>query len=233
MAATTSLARCIILFGDSDISRWPPHLYPSGSASGSSVSNYGKSGAVLSDLSPQIEEWKNNTMMEGERNYANTSNNRTPKHLYICCAGENDVGSGHSLDQILDTFRAMLDKLFSDDEQMPLVNDDNGSKILIFLGPKFEPWLAQDFSSRKQYTKLNNAFQRAIRKHRASNQIFYIDCLTLFCTTDTANVPGAVYGGKATPDSKYFNADGLHLNEMGYGVWKKIVEEKITELNYL
>jgi len=57
-------------------------------------------------------------------------------------------------------FRAMLDKLFSDNEQkMSLVNNDNGSKILIFLGPKFEPWLAQDFLSRKQYTKLNNAFK--------------------------------------------------------------------------
>lgn len=102
---------------------------------------------------------------------------------------------------------------------------------MVFLGPKYEPWLANDNSSRKQYTKLNNGFQRAVRKHSASDQIIYIDSLTLFCTKETASVPGAVYGGKAVPDNEFFDPDGLHLSDAGYRIWKQLVEEKSTELS--
>ena len=101
---------------------------------------------------------------------------------------------------------------------------------MIFLGPKFEPWLTDDNISRKKYTRLSNGFQRAIRKHHACTQIRYINCLTLFCTEETENVPGAIYGGRAVPDSNYFDADGLHLNEVGYGVWKQMVEEQLVHL---
>jgi lysophospholipase L1-like esterase len=100
---------------------------------------------------------------------------------------------------------------------------------MIFFGPKFEPWMTDDNSSRKKYVKLNNGFQRAIRKHRAFDRIIYVDCLTLFCTKETASEPGAVYGGRAIPDIQYFDSDGLHLNDAGYSVWKQIVAVKIAE----
>ena len=43
-------------------------------------------------------------------------------------------------------------------------------------------------------------------------------------------MPGATYGGRAVLDSNYFDADGLHLNEVGYDVWKKMVEEQLADL---
>ena len=100
---------------------------------------------------------------------------------------------------------------------------------MLLFGPKFEPWLTDDNASRKKYVKLNNGFQRAIRKHRAFDRIIYVDCLTLFCTKETGSEPGVVYGGRAIPDIRYFDSDGLHLNDVGYGVWQQIAAVKIAE----
>jgi lysophospholipase L1-like esterase len=85
-------------------------------------------------------------------------------------------------------------------------------------------------SSRKQYTKLSNSLQRTIRKHQGftTSRMVFVDCLTMFCTSQTSNVPGAVHGGRAIPDEKYFDDDRLHLSEDGYRVWKKIVEEELS-----
>lgn len=166
----------------------------------------------MADLLQQFNTWK----LDGS---SKEKVNANASVVFICCAGENDIGS-RSIDQILDTFRTFLDAVFQPNQQPT-------SSILIFLGPKFEPWLIDDNTSRKQYTKLNNGLQRAIRKHHSA-KIVYIDCLTLFCTDDTKIVPGAVTS-KALPDSRYFDNDRLHLNDTGYGVWKQIVEEKIQK----
>lgn len=207
----------LILLGDSDISRWPPSLYPSSASAGSKeeVRNYGKGGAELADVSRQIDQWRVDMKDDDASDKKDATN---ADYIFVCCAGENDTGSGRSVDEILETFRTTLDKLFP-----PSCNNK-----LIFIGPKFEPWLSNDNASRKQYTKLSSGFQRAIRKHHACDRISYIDCLTLFCTEESASVPGAVYGGKAMPDSRYFDADGLHLNDAGYGIWKRLVEEKMN-----
>mmetsp|Transcript_4797 Transcript_4797/g.10614 ORF Transcript_4797/g.10614 Transcript_4797/m.10614 type:complete len:230 (+) Transcript_4797:87-776(+) len=223
----------IILFGDSDISRWPPSAYPSSSKIWPKASNYGESGAGLTDVLHQIDQWKlqiedGTNAIENDDDTVNTNN------LFVCCAGENDIGSGRSLDSILETFRAVLDDLFpaNDDskKQQQLLSPSNESKM-IFFGPKFEPWLADDNASRKRYAKLNNGFQRAIHNHPMSDRMKYIDCLTLFCTKDSATLPGAIYGGKAMADNKYFDADGLHLNDVGYGVWRRMVEETFVDWN--
>jgi len=209
----------MILFGDSDISRWPPSLYPSTSTSISidintshHQCNYGVGGAQMSDVLQQINKWKEDKKEQ--------TNNTVDGNIFICCAGENDVGSGRSIDQILETFRAVLDALFP---------STKSHFKLVFIGPKFEPWLIHDNTSRKQYTKLNSGLQRAIRKHHAMDQITYIDCLTLFCTKETVNIPGAIHS-KAIPDDKYFDKDGLHLNDEGYEKWKQIIEEKLIEI---
>ena len=165
----------------------------------------------MSDVLQQIKKWKENTK---------DKTNITVDNILICCAGENDLGSGRSIDKILETFRAVLDALFPSTKSY---------LKLIFIGPKFEPWLINDNVSRKQYTKLNNGLQRAIRKHHAKDQITYIDCLTLFCTEETANVPGAIHS-KAIPDDRYFDKDGLHLNSSGYEKWKQIIEQKLKEI---
>lgn len=198
----------VVLLGDSDISRWPPSLYPS-----SVVSNLGQSGAIISNLLPQLQQWlkdmpKNDTTSLDKIN------------IFVACAGENDIGSGRSVDGLLETFRTFIDEL------------PNPNSYLLFLGPKFEPWLSKDFPSRKQYTKLSDALQRSIRNHPrfSTKQIIFIDCLTMFCTKETSDVPGAVHGGKALPDTQFFNPDGLHLSEEGYGIWKHLIEDEIGKI---
>jgi lysophospholipase L1-like esterase len=207
-----------VLLGDSDISRWSPELYPR-SDNNDKVTNLGQSGAVLSELLLQLKKWRLEEQ-ESPPDYIN---------IFIACAGENDISSGRSVDSILQTFRSFLDELFQNSQQQ-----QNETKIhLIFLGPKFEPWLSADMSSRKQYTKLSNAFERTIRKHPgfATNRMVFIDCLTMFCTSETSSVPGAVHGGRAMPDETYFDEDGLHLSEAGYLVWKQIVEEQLGKMS--
>ena len=207
----------MILLGDSDISRWPASLYPRYPTSiltstSTTHHNYGVGGAQMSDVLQQINKWKEDTK--------DAINNTVDDNILLCCAGENDLGS-RSIDQILETFRDVLDALFPSIKSSDLK--------LVFIGPKFEPWLINDNISRKQYTKLNNGLHRAIRKHHATDQITYIDCLTLLCTDETANVPGAIHS-KAIPDEKYFDKDGLHLNDLGYEKWKQIIEDKLIEI---
>eukprot|EP00804_Cyclotella_cryptica_P003229 CCRYP_010487-RA/>CCRYP_010487-RA protein AED:0.21 eAED:-0.04 QI:0/-1/0/1/-1/1/1/0/100 len=88
-------------------------------------------------------------------------------------------------------------------------------------------------SARKQYTKLSNALQRTIRKHVGctTHQMVFVDSLTLFCTRETSHVPGAVHAGRAIPDEKYFDCDGLHLSEDGYRIWKKTIEEELSNIS--
>lgn len=295
MASMSTNSIHIVLMGDSDISRWPPSLYPTippadtklsttpainanqqhlqnnhdkGQANlhtepSLTIQNIGVGGAEMACLRNQLRQWteENNDIQSTRHRQHDYLSNETK--IFVACAGENDIGSGRSLDQILETFRSFLDEmhcLFSPLAHSTTGNDgidinfkrnnannDDGSTSshknnhsnnnkfhLIFIGPKLEPWLSQDFSSRKKYAKLSNGLQRCMRKHSGHNsnsgKMTFIDCLTLFCTEDTANVPGAVHGGRAMPDPVYFDGDGLHLSEVGYAVWKKMIEKEISEL---
>jgi lysophospholipase L1-like esterase len=224
----------VVLVGDSDISRWPPSLYPEGSKIKSgdveieiTVVNLGQSGAVLSDLLPQVNQWR--TEQQSIQTGCNSPNRI---NIFIACAGENDVGSGRSVDGLLETFRTFLDELFPRHSQSGPNQGDESKSYLLFLGSKFEPWLSEDMSSRKQYTQLAKALHRTIRKHPGfgTNRIMFVDCLTMFCTKESCNVPGAIYGGRALPDKEYFDVDGLHLSEKGYQFWKQITEEEISKM---
>ena len=51
----------------------------------------------------------------------------------------------------------------------------------------------------------------------------------MFCG-ESANIPGATLGGKAKAEPVYFSSDQLHLSEEGYRIWKRVVEERLSEL---
>ena len=144
----------MIFLGDSDVSRWPSSLYPI-IPSGPRVVNYGISGARLVDLLQQTAHWK-----------AQNEDPRDGNCLFICCAGENDIGSGIPMERIFEAFRTILDAIF------PTINpDQRHDSRMIFFGPKFEPWLTDDHASRKKYARLNNGLQRTIRKHHAFDRV--------------------------------------------------------------
>ena len=211
----------IVFLGDSDISRWSESLYPSiKDSSGKECDircvNIAKGGASISDMHSQLKDWRGCDEREDESNT-----------LFVACAGENDVSSGQPIDRIQMSFTSFLEDLFG---SKPM--HQQKSKHFIFFGPKFEPWLTEDYASRKQYTKLSNALQRTIRKSQESfkENIVYVDCLTMFCTNETKDIPGAVHGGRALPNHTYFDSDELHLSEKGYKIWRDILKEEIERI---
>ena len=241
----------VVFLGDSDISRWPPSIYPSiiqntttAAAAGEDCHlncvNVARGGAVMSDMLNQLKEWRDSSSSSTSSNVVDnntestTTNNNNNKDdgitIYIACAGENDISSGQSIDKIQHSFSSFLTELFRPKKQNLISNDGDNTHFLILLGPKLEPWLTNDHTSRKQYTKLSTALQRIIRKSPDENNIVYVDCLTMFCTTESKDVPGAIHGGRAIPDRQYFDSDELHLSDEGYKVWKEVVDEKIQSI---
>jgi lysophospholipase L1-like esterase len=209
----------IALVGDSDIERWSresslaDHTWKL-----PIVSINGKSGAVLGDIVPMAEE-----LLLQQMNQTNL--------IVIGCAGENDIGDGIFLDKTINAMKDFIDAIFVDHHK----GQSSCRRHLIFLGPKFEPWLDDDPSYKKKYTKLSRALQKCCETHAHTEFIYFVDCITMFCG-DTANIPGAVLGGKAKADYKYFCSDKLHLSSHGYRIWEqeigkciqKIVDKKIT-----
>lgn len=205
------------LVGDSDISRWPPELFPSLSKSTASwsVVRNGLSGACLEEITGLVAKAVPDIAMEADEN----ERKKNSPLILVMCAGENDIGQGYSIDKVIRSFERVLDECFAFDIMI--------SKV-IFLGPKLEPWLTNDHSSRKKYIKLSKAFQRAVERHIRKGDIHYVDCLLMFCG-DSANVPGAITA-RAKADERYFHNDGLHLSDAGYVIWKKMVETEVDKI---
>ena len=203
----SSNSRALLLVGDSDIARWPEELLPQVD-DGVPLTVSGHYGATLQEIITHLEA------------ALQTIDKTTETVVLVTCAGENDIGSGVSLDDTLAAFHNLVQGFF----------DEHGaSRRLIFLGPKIEPWLEDDPASRKQYAKLSRAFQRACSKHERSSDIRFVDCLTMFCG-ESATLPGATLGGKAKAERLYFVNDQLHLSQEGYQVWKQVVEDHLREL---
>ena len=201
--------RILVLVGDSDIAKWPAELLPQWSESALPPTVSGHCGATLQEIIPHVE-----TALNYIEAVVDTI-------ILVVCAGENDIGNGLSRDDTLTALDELLQAFFGNTKSTCT------HRRLIFLGPKLEPWLDNDASSRKQYVKLSRAFQRACSKHARAD---FVDCLTMFCG-ESANVPGATLGGKAKAEPMYFSSDQLHLNEEGYRIWKQVVEERLSVLS--
>lgn len=208
----------IVLVGDSDVARWPEILLP---CPDSEVS--GHSGVTLRELLPYID-----TVLDDENSTSGTL------LVLIVCAGENDIGNGISLNDSVKSFEDMLERIYPSDTHYSV--ETNNNRFLIFLGPKFEPWLQDDIDSRKQYVQMSLSFDQCCQKlnnnRNSADQkhIFYVDCLTMFCSQISANQPGALLGGMARIDAIYFDSDELHLSVEGYNKWKQVVEQQIYEI---
>ena len=202
----------LCLVGDSDIAYWPPELFPSLTPSMDTTSarpiTSGHSGATLAEILPHMQN-----ILE--------THGADHELIIVACAGENDIGEGISIDNSVRSLESLFDIVLGSSTEKP-------SHRIFFLGPKFEPWLEDDPSFKKKYSKMSRSFERACKSHSNSENICFIDCLTMFCG-ETAQVPGAVLAGRAKADYKYFASDLLHLSNQGYEIWKQVVEEKIRE----
>lgn len=196
----------MILLGDSDIAYWPEDLHPTfpRSIKQPSISS-GHSGATLRDLAPPLDLILNDHGKE--------------ELLFVICAGENDMGEGLSLDQSVGALEKLLE----------MIIESSPKHKMIFLGPKFEPWQENDMRAKEKYSKMSRSFQRCLSRQDNADFLHYIDCLTMFCG-QSAMVAGAVLGGRASAEYKYFRSDLLHLSVHGYRIWKEVVEQKIKDI---
>jgi lysophospholipase L1-like esterase len=192
----------VALVGDSDIDHWPDAFRPS--IKGATVSIKGFSGATLGPIVKHAEA----SLLE---------NNGAGILFLVVCAGENDIGEGISLAKSQRAFERLLDTTF------------NQTVRLIFLGPKFEPWHQDDPDARKQYVRMSKALALCCMDHPMSQFITFIDCLTMFCG-ESGQQPGAVIGGRAVAEQRYFQSDQLHLSNDGYRIWKEVVEHCILQV---
>lgn len=208
--------RVLALVGDSDVALWPPQLRPQvdgGSRGGTFGVGFlsGQGGATLEQILPDIEEV--------------VSKSAPGEELFlVVCAGENDIGSGLDMSTSVKAFESMLQLVFGTAGQ-------TGKKEveLLFLGPKLEPWLSGDRESRNQYIRLSRRLQKLCREYQRAANIMFIDCLTMFCG-ESAELPGALFGGQALARGEFFQSDGLHLSNKGYQVWKRVIEESIRDI---
>jgi lysophospholipase L1-like esterase len=225
----------LALVGDSDIEYWPKELLPCVQGiceENHSVVVRGQSGATLNETIPLLR-----TVLEEYSSSQQPQGRRQRRIILVACAGENDIGNGMVLDSTLSALHEFLNMVHafvtaecsSTKPQEQQVTNGTVSHHVIFLGPKFEPWLEEDLSYKKKYSKMSRAFQRCCDKHCMNEQyenLHYVDCLTMFYG-DSATVPGAVLGGKAKAEFKYFEGDRLHLSTAGYQIWKQVVEQVI------
>ena len=224
----------LLLLGDSDIDRWPDDLIPCCTqALGESqlpksnkslqVEKVARGGATLSDVKRMFERWA--TSSKAHLRVRNGDGD-DGKVIVVACAGENDLGFGNSIEHLSKIFCSLLDSLM-----LTLLggNSSMGPHVrIIFLGPKYEPILTDDHSLKKQYTKLSKVMKRICDRHAQADRIQFLDCLVMFCDGKTKDVPGATSDGRAIPNEKLFDEDKLHLNDDGYRIWKREVENRLT-----
>lgn len=182
------------------MSRWPSDVFPKGT-----IRNTGQSGAILSDVKRII----------GTKEFQSVAEETVEPCCFVVCAGENDIGSGVCTQTSEMEMKLILETLL-------LLHPQHR---VIVLGPKFEPWLANDKAARKTYLELSMMQERCCADYPRAH---FVDGLTLFCSEDSASIPGARFAGRAQPETDYFDVDGLHLSRKGYVVWKEIVDDIVS-----
>jgi lysophospholipase L1-like esterase len=231
------------LVGDSDIARWPISLLPNittatgtgniGNHHNSNVLVSGHSGMTLNQILPHVQDTITKLLQ-----CDSSCTNSTDKFVVVC-GGENDIGSGIPLNTSKLAFQSLLDLVHTTNVELSKRSRSKQQHLLhlIFLGPKFEPWLRDDNATRKSYIQMSVTFEQLCHQQRKKDVSFctlnteyihYMDCLTMFCGEFTRNQPGALYGGAANAEPIYFHADQLHLSEDGYAIWKSNIEDQIS-----
>lgn len=205
----------VVMVGDSDIERWPDSFrFPTSFISG-------HSGSTLREVVTHVERILQDL----------SSSTNSECCIIVVCAGENDIGSGLTINESDKAFRGLLDIVFPSIQSSVETGGNNQTdNYLIFLGPKFEPCLIDDLETQRKYVQMSKSFERLCTEHRKIQNIIFIDCLTMFCSPNSLKQAGALLGGKARPELHYFDSDGLHLSIEGYKIWRSIIEKEIQNI---
>jgi lysophospholipase L1-like esterase len=172
-----SFPRDAVLFvGSSSIRMWPT----AESFSSLPVINRGFGGSHISDVN----------------HFAERIVLKYAPQLIVFYAGDNDIESGKSPQQVFDDFQAFA----------RLVHDRLPSTRIVFLPIK--PSLARW----PKWRRMQDVNQRVEQLSHRDQRITYVDTAT------------PMLGGDGKPRSELFLDDGLHLNASGYALWSKTLQ---------
>ena len=124
-----------------------------------------------------------------------------PYHLnaILVYEGDNDIASGKTPEKVLSDYNIFVSKILGEWPKMPI----------FFISIK--PSLA-----RLEHME-NMAKANALIKARTEevDNLYYIDVFT------------PMLGEDGSPRSDIFGHDGLHMNEVGYALWTKVIKEEL------
>ncbi len=168
--------RPVVFYGSSSIRLWSSLAVDLGDPS---VVNLGFGGSTLADCVTYFER---------------LVTPRTPRSLLVY-AGDNDLGEGRSVDDVVDSFRDLVGK----------VDDQLGPIPLAFLAIKPSParWPLMD--------AIRDANQRIFRE------------LELRPNSQSIDIVEPMLGPDGRPRPELYDDDELHLSELGYRVWTEEV----------
>lgn len=117
-------------------------------------------------------------------------------------AGDNDVAADKPVNQVLEDYYQLLDRVRKD--------YPNIQWVYVPIKPSSSRW--------SYWQKMHTVNERIQEHHRKYPLLHYIDLATPLLTAE----------GK--PDDSFFLEDQLHLNEKGYEVWNRIMGKKLEEM---
>lgn len=123
-----------------------------------------------------------------------------PKRL-VFYAGDNDLGDGRHPEEVFIFFQQLAVRVAGRYGSIPC--------YFISLKPSISRWNIVD-----QFSYANRLISAEIRDHHPNWQ--FIDIFA------------AMLNAEGKPNTAYYSADGLHLSEKGYEVWKTIINDALS-----
>lgn len=175
-------AEPIVFVGSSSIRMWPlGERFP-----GMPVLNRGFGGSHISDVLHYLDE---------------TVFRYSPK-IVLFYAGDNDIGSGKSPQQVFDDYREFCTRVL---RELP-----DTRIVWLPIKPSLARW--------NLWPQMEEA-NRMVADYSESNPLLsWID------------TPTPMLGADGTPRPELFVEDGLHMTPVGYDIWTRLVKEHFDAL---
>lgn len=119
--------------------------------------------------------------------------------MILLYAGENDVTAGKTTERVLEDFKSFVLK----------VKEKTPKSKIVFVSLKPSP---ARWELREKFQKTNALIKTEIEKIKDAK---FVDVWT------------AMLNEKGEPKSELFIADKLHMNQQGYEIWRKILDEYV------
>jgi lysophospholipase L1-like esterase len=119
----------------------------------------------------------------------------------VCYAGDNDLGDGRRPEEVLASFRELLEKVARSCPQAPFT--------MLSIKPSPSRW---DLADRIRAT--NEGMRRELS---GCDNRYFIDIFS------------AMLGSGGLPDRRLFLEDGLHVSPEGYRIWRGLLAERAAD----